>query len=115
MYTFNEHYLDIIDSADKAYLLGFICTDGNLYKRENHSGQLGISLKDADEEVLNHFLSSFSSNHPITRVKDKRRDTIMSSIVFVNDYLYNHLNELGITNNKTFSLDYNKIINAIPK
>ena len=39
MYTFNEHYLDIIDSADKAYLFGFICTDVNLYKRENHSGR----------------------------------------------------------------------------
>ena len=74
MYSFNEHYFDIIDSADKAYLLGFICTDGCLYKREGHQGQLSISLKDQDEEILQHFKESLSSNHPIRYQIDTRRE-----------------------------------------
>lgn len=40
MYVFNENYFSSIDSEDKAYLLGFICTDGNIYKRDGHQTQL---------------------------------------------------------------------------
>lgn len=38
MYSFNENYFNEIDCADKAYLLGFICADGCLYKRDGHQG-----------------------------------------------------------------------------
>ena len=55
MYVFNENYFSSIDSEDKAYLLGFICTDGNIYKRDGHQTQLQISLKDCDDEILIHF------------------------------------------------------------
>lgn len=115
MYIFDEKYFDIIDTANKAYLLGFICTDGCLYKREGHQGQLSISIKNIDVEIIHHFKESLQSNHPIAQVKDPRRsDTTMNTIVFISEILYNSLLKLGLSDKKTFLLDYQKILSNIP-
>lgn len=114
MYTFNDNYFNIIDSSLKAYLLGFICADGNIYKREGHQGQLGISVRDYDTQILQLFKEELNSNHPIHSQQDKRRpNTIMNSIVFVSDILYSTLNNYGITDKKTFKINYDIIFNKI--
>ena len=116
MYTFDERFFNVIDSADKAYLLGFICTDGNLYKREKHQGQLQISVRDYDTEILEHFKTSLRANHPIQTTIDKRRPTtVMQTITFVSEPMYLDLKKLLINDNKTFSIDYTFIFNKINK
>ena len=116
MYRFDTDYFESINSKDKAYLLGFICTDGNLYEREGHQTQLQISVRDYDEEILLHFLKSLNSNHPIKISQDKRRsETVMKAITFVSDKVGQDLKKLKISINKTFSLDYNFIFGHINK
>lgn len=117
MYKFNESFFNNIDSADKAYLLGFICADGNIYKRDSkHQTQLQISVRDYDVEILKHFINSLNSNHPIKVNQDKRRkQTIMNTVTFISDKVGEDLIQLSITQNKTFSIDYNKIFNTIDK
>lgn len=115
MYRLNELYFDEINSADKAYLLGFICTDGCLYKRDGHQGQLSISVRDYDLEILQHFLESLEANHPIKSTTDARRKTTkMVSIVFVSEHMYQSLLTLGLNPQKTYTLDYETIIKNIP-
>lgn len=115
MYTFNESYFDIIDNADKAYLLGFICTDGCLYKREGHQGQLSISVKDCDISIIEHFKSSLQSNHPTkSQIDARRKTTTMATVVFVSDYLFNSLVKLGLNTQKTYTIDYTEILQSIP-
>ena len=48
-YNINEHYFDIIDTQDKAYILGFLYADG--YNDEQH-GRISISLQDRDKDIL---------------------------------------------------------------
>lgn len=117
MYTFNENYFEDINCADKAYLLGFICTDGNIYKKDiNHQTQIQISIKDCDIEILNHFKRSLNSNHPIKNQIDKRRPTtIMNTITFISDKMGKDLFRFNITSNKTFNLNYTTIFNLIDK
>lgn len=115
MYLFDESYFEIIDNADKAYLLGFICTDGCIYKRDGHQGQLSISVKDCDVEIVEHFKSSLNSNHPINFQTDARRKTTtMASIVFVSDILFNSLIRLGLGPQKTYTINYIEILKSIP-
>lgn len=56
---FNENYFDIIDTADKAYWLGFIWSDGYLGYRIRENGReeynLKISLCKTDYDHLNKF------------------------------------------------------------
>ena len=116
MYVFNENYFSSIDSEDKAYLLGFICTDGNIYKRDGHQTQLQISLKDCDDEILIHFKNSLNANHPIKTIQDvRRKNTKMSTITFVSETLAKDLQKIGVFPNKTFSIDYTYIFNLIDK
>ena len=116
MYTFNEKFFSNINTEGKAYLLGFICTDGNVYKRNGHQTQLQISVKDCDNEVLIHFRESLESNHPIKTIEDSRRkDTKMSTITFVSNILGKTLEDNGIFPNKTFLIDYDYIFNLMDK
>ena len=114
MYNFDENFFHKIDTEDKAYLLGFICTDGNIYKRDGHQLQLGISVRDYDKEILLHFKDSLKSNHPIHEQLDNRRSTtLMNTIVFVSNKIGEDLGLLKIYPNKTFNLDYSFIFNQL--
>lgn len=50
----NEHYFENIDNEEKAYILGLLITDGNVYKPENH-GQDQISIASNDKEIVDLF------------------------------------------------------------
>lgn len=47
-----EDYFQVIDTPNKAYFLGFIMADGNIYKRKNNSYQFSIKLKKSDKDIL---------------------------------------------------------------
>lgn len=51
-YPFNEDYFEEIDSEEKAYWLGFLMADGNVYKPKNgRQGLISISLQRGDENT----------------------------------------------------------------
>ena len=61
-----EHYFEIIDSEEKAYFLGLLITDGNVFK--NNSGRqasISITLKLEDEYILSKFLKELKANTTI--------------------------------------------------
>ena len=64
-YYVNNQYFNTIDSPIKAYALGLIASDGNLYKRNSQQGQIKIYLEKTDEEVLRLILKDMGSTHPI--------------------------------------------------
>lgn len=53
----NENYFQEIDSIEKAYYLGFIFADGNIYKpkKGSHSWKLSIEIHEKDKEILESF------------------------------------------------------------
>lgn len=48
----DENYFLNIDSAKKAYFLGFIMADGNMYKRSDGKYQFSIKIKNTDKDIL---------------------------------------------------------------
>jgi hypothetical protein len=71
-YLVNENYFDIIDSADKAYWLGFIWCDGYVGKRDrgNYSEySLKIVLSQEDASHLAKFLNCLGSNMEVSHQK----------------------------------------------
>lgn len=62
-YTFNERYFEEIDSANKAYWLGFIYADGYISSKRNQSNRvLGIALSIKDKKHLDKFNNCLESN-----------------------------------------------------
>lgn len=63
---FDKHYFDEINSADKAYWLGFIYADGYVIKKEeSRNYELGIELNRNDEYHLQKFNKELGGVHAI--------------------------------------------------
>lgn len=114
-YYYNENYFENIDTPEKAYWLGFIAADGNLYRRDGHQGLVSISIHEKDIELLENFKKELNTTKPISVVRDKRRsDTIMASLQVTSDKIFNDLLDKGIGIRKTFDLDLMQIFKNIP-
>jgi len=96
-YKFDSEYFKTIDSNEKAYWLGFIYADGNVYKYT-----LGIKLAGCDLSVLEKFKQDISANCPIKPVKDKD-----AYVIKINSKeLIAQLAVLGVTANKSDKISW---------
>lgn len=118
-YYVNNDYFSTIDSANKAYVVGLIASDGNLYKRSGHDGQLRISMQDRSSEnmLLRSILDDMCATHPIKRnhktLNGKTHECI--SITIVSEQIYQDLFNIGITPQKTWKMDIGVVLKHIPK
>lgn len=104
----NQDYFKVIDTPDKAYFLGFICSDGCIYYDKNHPKQpvLRISISRNDEHILDQFKKFIMTEKPISRTNGKYSTLELSSSEIV-ESIESH----GIGARKTWS---NCIPNDIP-
>lgn len=91
----NSNYFEKIDSSSKAYFLGFIYADGNVYK--NH---LKIDINKKDINLLKVFLQELESDHKIYIYKDN------VSINISNQKIKSDLNSLGVFPRKTYNMNF---------
>jgi hypothetical protein len=94
-YSINESIFKIIDSHEKAYWLGFLYADGNIYKNK-----LQLRLGKKDFEHLKSFKNFLESNHTIYQDKNCYGIQIRCPKI-VSDLL-----SLGIKPNKTQLVEY---------
>ena len=69
----NDHVFDVIDNTDKAYWLGFLMADGNIYGRnEGDERLLQVNLSEIDEnhiDKLREFLVTDAPKTPVEKTK----------------------------------------------
>lgn len=111
-YTLNEKFFDIIDTEEKAYILGFIFADGNVSdsSKDKHY-RLRVTLKHEDADILAKIKSSldFTGRIHNRELKSKQRDTSgykISELSISNKYLITRLVSLGVVPNKTLIIQY---------
>ncbi len=107
-YTLNHHYFDVINTAEKAYWLGFIAADGTV---QCHDGRynLRLGVKESDGCVIDAFKTAVGYNGP--NMKDAKTMTDgrvfpaarvkISSKIFVPALV-----EKGVVERKTYSLRF---------
>ena len=76
-YKFQENFFEIIDTQEKAYWLGFLFADGNVYKKRN---SYYIKLSVCDKEVVERFKQDISAEYPITVTYSNNRINPLYSI-----------------------------------
>jgi intein-encoded DNA endonuclease-like protein len=93
IHTLNENYFHNIDTAEKAYWLGFLSADGHLV--ENTA--ITVNLKESDKNHLEKLAKALESS-----VKPKLREKTKSyNINFCSKILTQDLFHLGFTHNKS--------------
>lgn len=104
--SLNENYFDNIDTPNKAYILGWIMSDGYVSKNK-----LVFGLKDL--EILEFIKNETESGHKISEVfvHDKRTNkTYQQHILQITSKkMSESLNKLGIHQSKSFTVDLPKI------
>lgn len=108
-YNINENYFEKIDSEEKAYWLGFLYADGNVYIKDCQY-RITLGLSSSDEEHVLKFRNALGSNAPIIKQIKKFHGNYSTSTVSVfcvsNKKLSLDLSRLGCVPNKTFKTTF---------
>jgi len=105
-YNLNEKYFDVIDTEEKAYILGFIYADGNnLYK----NNRISIHLSKVDEEILQKFSLIFYGKTILKYNTNKNNNGKLFNYVSLNLYskhMSQHLATLGVVECKSYKITF---------
>jgi len=102
-YFYNEDFFERIDNEERAYFLGFLFADGCVINNvEKYRYQVTLKLHTKDRHILESFIVSVNGEMPIW--KHGQRE--MVEIHFSGKKMVNDLINLGVTSNKTFTLQY---------
>lgn len=100
-YDFDCDFFNTIDSHEKAYWLGFIYADGNVYINESsHKNVFQIALATVDRGHLEKLRSSLKDSRPIYTDRHNYRYMI-NHIAFVKDLV-----KLGVEPRKSLTLTF---------
>lgn len=98
----NEDYFENIDTQNKAYFLGLIIADGNVFKEDNNKSNrqssISITLQDSDNYILSKFKEEIFVN---TSVASDGRGT--STIAVRSNKMADDLLKYNIMERKSFS------------
>ena len=105
-YELNEHYFDVIDTPNKAYILGFLYADG-YNNTSNHI--IRLKLQKEDKHILEEISKEIGYTGSLvfderSRVNCNWKDTYMLDIRSV--HMSNKLDELGVHRAKSLILEF---------
>ncbi len=105
-YSLNKYYFDIINSERKSYFLGLLYADGtNSEKRYVTT----LRLQETDLEILEKFNKELNCNAPIKLIERKSKNPAWQNMYRLdinNKHVSKRLSELGVHQNKTFTLKF---------
>jgi len=110
---FDQHFFDEINTKEKAYFLGWLVSDGNIYIKEDSGHYIcSIKLKKEDEYILYRFKDLLGIKN---KIYSYERDG-KSKLQFGNKHMINILkNKYGIIPNKSLTISGKKLFENIPE
>lgn len=111
-YNVNEDYFDMIDTPNKAYILGFLYADGH---NEISKSTLTMSLQEEDKKILEDIRKELESEKPLDYLDYSNKNNFGYS--YKNQYRLNvfskhiceSLEKIGMVSSKSLVLQFPKI------
>lgn len=98
-YNFDQNYFNIIDTEEKAYWLGFIYADGNVYRT---TFTLKLNIK--DESHIKIFMNHIKGEQPIKYYSEN-----CCYVNITSKRMIKQLNDIGVMPRKTFKIELPKL------
>jgi intein-encoded DNA endonuclease-like protein len=108
-YITNCNFFNIIDSEEKAYFLGLLYADGNVYLRKKHSYELSIKLKEEDKYILEKLRDYLSPTTSLKKIVDKRTNNLHFLFKINSKKICEQLIKIGCIPNKSLLLKFPEI------
>lgn len=96
--NFNDEYFNTIDTREKAYLLGWLISDGWVYSNKNG---IGIQLQESDIKIIKLFKKELQSTGKISNCYKKGYERPMKRIIFTSEKTKKHLAKYGVVPQKS--------------
>lgn len=106
IYNLNYNYFDIIDTPNKAYILGFLYADGTNNKKYN---TIKLSLQDTDKEILERIRKEIGCERPLgfyDRIHKNFKHKNVYELILQNAYMCDVLEKYGMTPKKSLILQF---------
>ena len=107
-YSFDYNYFEEIDTNDKAYFLGLLASDGNVFNRDDRRAQpiIRLSLQKEDKNILEIFKVYLESKQPlyITEINSSYTN-YMYTLELVSNKMANDLKKYNIIPCKTYDYE----------
>lgn len=120
-----KHFFDVIDTEEKAYILGFAASDGTVsYDVKRSTYSLKFVVNSIDTKLLEEFKKALKSEVQVKTFKSITSlpqggtcESEMSSILFCSKTLVSGLIDKGVTPRKSLTLlvDYSKILDSLKR
>ena len=105
----NDQFFEQIDTPEKAYALGIIYSDGNIWKSKQwNSCVITIVQHERDKDILNKLLNAFESD--IKLVARVINGITYYSIQIHSTEMANDLEKLGVSERKSLTLEFPNFI-----
>ena len=110
-YPIQEDFFDVIDTQEKAYILGLLYADG--YNNTDRNS-INLSLKESDKEILDKITKLIQPSKPLQYIntyKARQKEGFENSqnqyrLVITNKHISQRLVELGCGKAKTHNLTF---------
>ena len=95
-----EDYFEEINTEAKAYFLGLLFTDGNVFIRPKKTNQISLELTIRDKDILEKFKEELNTNNKLSyRKNSNRAETVY--VRFFSEKMVNDLSKYGVIPQKT--------------
>ena len=101
----DEKYFETIDNEAKAYILGFIYSDGCIYVHPT-TFVLTFSQLEQDKDILLKIKNELKSDYPLTEKTQKANKKKIFNFYAYSKKIYDDLIKLGVTPRKSLTLKF---------
>ncbi len=104
-YNVDEQFFDVIDTPEKAYVLGLLYSDG--YNNPDKS-TVSISLQEEDRDLLEQIRLLLKSEKPLEYIDNSQKHDFgykyenQYRLLIFSKHICNAITELGVIKNKSF-------------
>lgn len=117
-YNLDEHYFDVIDTQDKAYILGLLYADGS---NNISKSTISISLQEEDKELLEEIKSTINSEKPLEYIDYSNKNDFgyhyknQYRLLLFSSHMCKVLQKIGMIPNKNLKLVFPNIDKSLYK
>ena len=114
-YKLNEHYFDVIDAPNKAYILGFLHSDGSNFPKKS---TISLSLQEEDKDILEAIRKEINSEKPLEYLDYSNKHDYGYSyknqyrLIMFSKHMCEQLCDKGIVQNKSLVIGFPSWLNA---